>query len=427
MMNTRRILKRAELSILPILMLFVTHSRVMADMAWEPAPGSSGAAISPRRMMLIFLICIIGSIWLWAKAQMLKSCGGNGWDVLIPFCGRYQEYKYYWDGIYFFINCVVLFFTFVLAFFSWSHEIFRILMYAGLLVWVVITVLMRMNTMEAFGLNKFLGLLELFGLGVVLDFLCARTSIRTEAEKKQKADPSIGQLKPKLPVWIRIMLPLVPCILGYFLYQDFHIYFQTVSGYRVGDIIKFGSYEQDGLSGEDAIEWKVLGFEDGRALLLSRYGLETKPFHDKDESVTWEDSELRVWLNGSFYDSTFSDSEKARIHEVLNSNPEDPVYGTFSGNDTKDKIFLLSTSEAKKYLRTDSSRRCSATEHAKENGVYVSANADKSNGYIRWWLRSQGFSGENISIVTAYGIVFRKGYSVNDESIAVRPALWLDL
>ena len=191
MIKMMRMLKRTGLRILPVLLFFVTRSRALADMAWEPAPGSGGASISPRRLMLILLICIIGSIWLWAKAQMLKSCGGNGWDVLIPFCGRYQEYKCYWDGTYYFINFVVLFFTFVLAFFSLTIEILRILMYAGLLVWVVITVLMRMNTMEAFGLNKFLGLLDLHGLGIVLDFLCAYMSIRAEAERNQKAVPRL--------------------------------------------------------------------------------------------------------------------------------------------------------------------------------------------------------------------------------------------
>lgn len=422
-----RILKRTGLLILSILLFFIPRSRALADMAWEPAPGSEGAAISPRHLMLIFLICIIGSVWLWAKARMLNSCGGNGWDVLIPFCGRYQEYKYYWGGEYYFINFVVLFFTFVLAIFSLRYEIFRILMYAGLLVWGMITVLMRMKTMEAFGLNKFLGLLELLGLCIVLDLLCAYSSIRAETERNQKADPLIGHIKPKLPVWIRILLALMPVILGYFLYQDFHMYLQTVSGYRVGEIIKLGSYEQDGLSGADAIEWKVLGFEDGRALLLSRYALEAKPFHDSDGSVTWEESSLRAWLNGSFYDSAFSDSEKARIHEVLNSNPDNPVSGTASGNDTQDKIFLLSISEVEQYLPRDFFRRCSATDHAKENGVDIRVYADKSNGNIRWWLRSQGFSAENISIVTPYGIIFRKGYSANDDSIAVRPALWLDL
>ena len=99
----------------------------------------------------------------------------------------------------------------------------------------------------------------------------------------------------------------------------------------------------------------------------------------------------------------------------------------FIENDTEDKIFLLSISEVEKYLPTDFFRRCSATDHAKENGLDVCVYADRSNGNIRWWLRSQGFSGEHISIVTAYGKIFRKGYSVNDDSIAVRPALWLDL
>lgn len=80
--------------------------------------------------------------------------------------------------------------------------------------------------------------------------------------------------------------------------------------FYAGDIISFGTYEQDEASGADPIEWQVLAIENGRALLLSRYGLATKMFHNTPSEVTWENSDLRTWLNGSFYESSFTSTEK---------------------------------------------------------------------------------------------------------------------
>ena len=85
------------------------------------------------------------------------------------------------------------------------------------------------------------------------------------------------------------------------------------AGVRVGDIVKFGSYEQDKFCGADPIEWRVLAVENGRALLLSKYALEAKPYHNTDIDITWEESDLRAWLNGTFYDIAFSSSERVSL------------------------------------------------------------------------------------------------------------------
>lgn len=44
---------------------------------------------------------------------------------------------------------------------------------------------------------------------------------------------------------------------------------------EVGDIFKFGSYEQDNdtSNGKEDIEWLVLEVKDGKALLISKYAL----------------------------------------------------------------------------------------------------------------------------------------------------------
>ena len=61
-----------------------------------------------------------------------------------------------------------------------------------------------------------------------------------------------------------------------------------VVGQDVGDIITFGSYEQDDQPGADPVEWQVLGVENGRALLISRYILAAKPYNEEKTDSTWE-------------------------------------------------------------------------------------------------------------------------------------------
>lgn len=61
--------------------------------------------------------------------------------------------------------------------------------------------------------------------------------------------------------------------------------FQTV-----GNIVTFGCYEQDNNLSNDAeaIEWIVLDVQDKKCLLLSKYGLDAKPYNAEYTATTWE-------------------------------------------------------------------------------------------------------------------------------------------
>ena len=84
----------------------------------------------------------------------------------------------------------------------------------------------------------------------------------------------------------------------------------------VEETIIFGSYEQG--SGQAPIEWIVLDRQQDRVLLLSKYTLESKPFHEvEDWDVTWADCTLRSWLNGDFLAKAFSEEERALIRPDL--------------------------------------------------------------------------------------------------------------
>ncbi len=171
-----------------------------------------------------------------------------------------------------------------------------------------------------------------------------------------------------------------------------------VVGQDAGDIITFGSYEQDDQPGADPVEWQVLGVENGRALLISRYILAAKPYNEEKTDSTWENCSLRAWLNQEFYNDVFSDEEKMQIDEATISNPRNPEYGTYGGNETKDKIFLLSINEADNYLPTPELLQCEATDFAKQNGAAV-----LKNGCTDWWLRSPGNKASNAVSVDFYG------------------------
>lgn len=194
---------------------------------------------------------------------------------------------------------------------------------------------------------------------------------------------------------------------------------------RDGDKVLFGLYEQDGntSNGREIIEWQVLDEKDDRLLVISKYGLDAKPYNDAYEKTTWEQCSLRAWLNGDFLDTAFTDEAQERIIESDVPAGKNPKYSTDSGNDTKDKVFLLSIDEANKYFASDDARICQPTAYAVENGAFEN---DK-NGACWWWLRSPGYSQYYAAYVNTDGVVYSYGLYVDYVRGAVRPALWINL
>ena len=191
--------------------------------------------------------------------------------------------------------------------------------------------------------------------------------------------------------------------------------------YKVGNTVKFGEYQQNGTSKED-IEWQVLDVKDGKALLVSKYGLDCKKYHETGKDITWEDCTLRKWLNKDFLNAAFKESEKKKISSVTVSADPNPQGSAKPGNATQDKIFLLSIPEAKKYFKSDSDRKCPITEFAKANGAYKT-----ETGECNWMLRSPGLKQHTFASVSVAGYISMSGSSVNIVFSAIRPAMWIDL
>ncbi len=187
----------------------------------------------------------------------------------------------------------------------------------------------------------------------------------------------------------------------------------------VGDIVKFGGYPQSGKM--DEIEWQVLDVSDGKALLISRYCLDSKPYNEEYEDVTWETCTLRKWLNNDFMDKAFGTTLVKYICKTDLENPDNPEYDTNGGNDTVDKIFLLSIYEANKYFSSNEERTVEPTEYSKNQGVYT------YDGFSWWWLRSPGDGQGDAAFVYSGGFVNTYGDYVFSDDYGVRPAFWINI
>lgn len=214
---------------------------------------------------------------------------------------------------------------------------------------------------------------------------------------------------------------------------------QDISSYdtMVGKYITFGSYEQDNNTANDKeeIEWLILDVKDGKALLISKYGLDCMPYNTEKEYVTWEQCTLREWLNSTFIDIAFTKKEKDMISTVTVSADKNPKYDTDPGNATEDKVFLLSIEEVNGYFSSDEDRKCEMTKYANEKIEYL------FEGYCSWWLRTPGSSLENASNITEHGSVDDYGDAVYEMDVwhekineyirtslcFVRPAIWINL
>lgn len=194
---------------------------------------------------------------------------------------------------------------------------------------------------------------------------------------------------------------------------------------QIGDIIYFGNYEQDNktANGKEEIEWRVLEKDaDGNMLVVSRYALDCRHYHNSPEQVTWETCDLRQWLNKDFISTAFTNAQKKNIKTVTLENRDNADYRTDGGNDTKDKIFLLSIDEAKAYMPSTVERVCIATKYAESQGSQL----ESLTRSCRWWLRSPGATLYNATFVKVDGFILQLGTPVSVEKRTVRPAMWLD-
>lgn len=204
-----------------------------------------------------------------------------------------------------------------------------------------------------------------------------------------------------------------------------------IKNIKIGDSYIFGTYEQDNniSNGKEAIEWTVLNKDGMSLLLVSKQALDCKRYDTSYIDVTWENCSLRKWMNNSFLNEAFSEEEKALIQSTTVSAYNNPSYNTDPGNDTTDKVFLLSINEAEKYFNSDEARKCALTAYAKAQGAMTIDTYKTPSGAATcwWWLRSPGARQDIAATVYLGGSVDYSGSYVSNVHDCVRPALWISI
>ena len=201
------------------------------------------------------------------------------------------------------------------------------------------------------------------------------------------------------------------------------------------------------------ISWRILDIQDGKALLLADRMPDSMPFHTADEDVTWRESTLRSWLNGydasgnlqgisyegaGFLDLAFTADERDAILPVQCDNKANHDYGTDSGPDTEDYLFILSNEEvfegdvAGRYgfepsrNYDDPAKRFTSTLYAKFRGAWWSPVAAYA-GNSFWFMRTSGYTPRSVTYICDFGFVYSKGTLVTCSDAGVLPAMWVDL
>lgn len=186
--------------------------------------------------------------------------------------------------------------------------------------------------------------------------------------------------------------------------------------YRYGDTIKLGNFDGK------PMEWIVIRVEGNKIMAISKYGVCSMAYHSKSEAVTWEKSSLRRYLNAEFFEMYLDKNEQEIVLQTHVENKNNTLYNTIGGNDTSDRIFLLSIDETKRIFNSNKARECVASDYAKANVTYV--DADTGNSW--WWLRSPGEKDIYAAYVEIDGTINEAGNYIGSTRGVIRPVMWID-
>ncbi|MBR4462191.1 MAG: hypothetical protein IKS51_06405, partial [Erysipelotrichaceae bacterium] len=200
---------------------------------------------------------------------------------------------------------------------------------------------------------------------------------------------------------------------------------QMMEDMRVGDTIVFGEYEQDGDSsnGREMLEWIVLDIDNDQALLISKYVIDARKFDSSLDTIYWDNSEVRFWLNEIFVGNAFYKESPSDIVPVtvishyLDDDPEDDIAA--EAYETSDRVFLLSVEEVEHYYPSERTRMVMATQAVKDTDLLL-----EDDGHSGWWLRDAGEDGTTYYIWGYDGSVVT---SMNSILQGIRPAMWIRL
>lgn len=186
------------------------------------------------------------------------------------------------------------------------------------------------------------------------------------------------------------------------------------------------------------IKWRILDNFGGVLTLIADRALDCRKYNDTPGNVTWESCSLRKWLNGEFIDTAFSEDEKKSLIRTKVRNSPNGFYGTDSGADTCDLVYILSNDEtfasdtASRYGFykgmgvDDAAKRFSSTTFAKCRGAWWSPTAHFA-GNAFWFMRTNGYCGSNVTYICDIGFIYMLGTESVCDDAGVLPVITVPL
>lgn len=203
----------------------------------------------------------------------------------------------------------------------------------------------------------------------------------------------------------------------------------------------FGAYEQDGdySNGKEPLEWIVLDRDGNRALLLSKYGIETLRW-DKDKTLeVWEVDDLYRMMNRTIYEYAFTAEERAALiktnpieNESVHFTNEMLLYPGYTFLLDTDDVLYGKGQDGTLYFRTEESRITIPTAYAAQKGAWLDKNGDFAGAETPWLLTVTGTTNSDFSEVQ-FARVFPDGSisyeeeEIKEQHVLIRPAIWVDV
>lgn len=205
----------------------------------------------------------------------------------------------------------------------------------------------------------------------------------------------------------------------------------------------------------EPIKWRILSESGGEALILCEMIIDSQEYcHTKmtfqfehnggtGYANNYELSNIRKWLNDTFYNTAFTTLEKELILKTTVDNserstlPADATGWNNTTNDyacanTEDYVFLLSMQEVTTSAygfddcsMRDTVRRKKNTDYAKNQGCQTNKDCYADNG--KWWLRSSYYRYSYYADYVAFDGSTNCSHNVRSTHCGIVPALRIKL
>lgn len=207
-------------------------------------------------------------------------------------------------------------------------------------------------------------------------------------------------------------------------------YFELFTQYKVGSIHWFIV---------EPIKWRVMNSQNGYVILFTNELIMARQYSsgENEKDWLWENSDLRKYLNGEFFNMAFSTEEKKLLIKTESpcyyiSNPGRIKYERKS---VEDYIRIPEWREMliKEHFENDAERRSNVTDYARACGgacvsenalIYFEKNIPEYQQYIGsgiYWLMDTEYNSDFVYIVYEYGNVI--SYKRNVKNRTIRPVI----